>query len=152
MLPETIIAKDGVEDTGFWIAKTGDGEQIDHFFKPTYFTYEVSPDTHAKTYFRLFYLDEACHLDYAEKLIPRAVGYSTALLDYFFRGRLDVAVFPDFQDNSLYALKLKIQNLTETQEALSDGDLLPGVQVHPGGRQPRRQRRYLRAGRGNAFL
>ena len=121
MLPATIIAKDGVEDTGFWIAKTGDGEQIDRFLKPTYFSYEVSPDTHADIYFRLFYLDDACHLDYAEKLIPRAVGYSAALLDYFFRGRLDVAFFPDFQDDSLDALKLTIRNLTDTQETLSDG-------------------------------
>ena len=121
VLPATLIAEDGVEDTGFWIAKTGDGEQIDHVFKPTYFTYEMSPDTHAKTYFRLFYLDEACHRDYAEKLIPRAVGYSAALLDYFFRGRLDVAFFPDFQNDSLAALKLTIRNLTDTEEALSDG-------------------------------
>ena len=136
MLPETIIAKDGVEDTGFWIAKTGDGEQIDHFFKPTYFTYEMSPDTHAKTYFRLFYLDDACHLDYAEKLIPRAVGYSAALLDYFFRGRLEVAIFPYFQDNSLYALTLTIQNLTETQEALSDGVFSLVFRYTPEGGDP----------------
>ena len=121
MLPATIIAEDGVEDTGFWITKTGDGEQIDRFVKPTYLSYDVSPDTHEDIYFRLFYLDEACHLDYAEKLIPRAVGYSTALLDYFFRGRLDVAFFPEFQDDSLDKLKLTIRNLTETQEALSDG-------------------------------
>jgi hypothetical protein len=121
MLPATIVADDGVEDTGFWIAKTGDGEQIDHFVKPTYFTYETSPDTHADIYFRLFYLDDACHLDYAEQLIPRAVGYSTALLDYFFRGQLGVSFFPYFYDNSLYKINLQIQNLTETQEALSDG-------------------------------
>jgi hypothetical protein len=35
-------------------------------------------------------LDENVYRDYAEKLIPRAVGYSTALLDYFFRGKLAV--------------------------------------------------------------
>ncbi len=136
MLPATIIAKDGGEDKAFWIAKTGDGEQIDHFLKPTYFTYDVSPDTDADIYFRLFYLDETCHRDYAEKLIPRAVGYSAALLDYFFRGRLDVAIFPDFQDNFLYALKLKIQNLTQTQEALSDGDFSLVFRYTPEGGNP----------------
>jgi len=31
-------------------------------------------------------LDEAVYRDYAERLMPRAVAYSTALLDYFFRG------------------------------------------------------------------
>jgi hypothetical protein len=30
--------------------------------------------------------DEAVYRDYAERLVPRAVAYSTALLDYFFRG------------------------------------------------------------------
>ena len=36
-------------------------------------------------------LDEAVYRDYAERLVPRAVTYSTALLDYFFRGRLFVS-------------------------------------------------------------
>jgi hypothetical protein len=35
-------------------------------------------------------LDEEVHKDYASMLIPRAVGYSTALLDYFFRGDIDM--------------------------------------------------------------
>jgi len=32
--------------------------------------------------------DELVHTRYAEKLLPRAVAYSTALIDYFFRGRM----------------------------------------------------------------
>jgi len=36
-------------------------------------------------------LDEAVYRDYAERLVPRAVTYSAALLDYFFRGRLFVS-------------------------------------------------------------
>jgi hypothetical protein len=35
-------------------------------------------------------LDNNVHEDYARQLIPRAVGYSAGLLDYFFRGQLDV--------------------------------------------------------------
>jgi hypothetical protein len=31
-------------------------------------------------------LDEGVYRDYAQRLVPRAVAYSTALLDYFFRG------------------------------------------------------------------
>ena len=38
-------------------------------------------------------LDEGVYRDYAERLIPRAVAYSTALLDYFFRGH--IAAFGD---------------------------------------------------------
>jgi hypothetical protein len=33
-------------------------------------------------------LDEAVYRDYAERLVPRAVAYSTALMDYFFRGQV----------------------------------------------------------------
>lgn len=35
-------------------------------------------------------LDETTHRDYTEKLLPRAVGYSAALLDYFFRGDINL--------------------------------------------------------------
>jgi hypothetical protein len=48
-------------------------------------------------------LDEGVYRDYAERLVPRAVTYSTALLDYFFRGR--VAGFGD--DRSM-----KLRNLS----------------------------------------
>jgi len=34
--------------------------------------------------------DRKVHEDYASKLIPRAVGYSAGLLDYFFRGEIDM--------------------------------------------------------------
>jgi hypothetical protein len=43
-------------------------------------------------------LDEEVYRDYASKLLPRAVGYSTALLDYFFRGRLDVGLVDEVDD------------------------------------------------------
>jgi len=49
-------------------------------------------------------LDEGVYRDYAARLLPRAVAYSTALLDYFFRG--DVVAFGD--DRSM-----RIQNLGE---------------------------------------
>lgn len=40
-------------------------------------------------------LDSAAHDDYARLLVPRAVGYGGAeILDYFFRGKLDVDLVP----------------------------------------------------------
>src|SRR3990167_9026082 len=35
-------------------------------------------------------LDDEVHKDYAQKLLPHAVGYSAGLLNYFFRGELEV--------------------------------------------------------------
>jgi hypothetical protein len=49
-------------------------------------------------------LDEAVYRDYAERLVPRAVTYSTALIDYFFRGRISA-----FGDDSA----MRIQNLSD---------------------------------------
>ncbi len=49
-------------------------------------------------------LDEAVYRDYAERLVPRAVTYSTALIDYFFRGRMSA-----FGDDSA----MRIQNLSD---------------------------------------
>jgi hypothetical protein len=37
-------------------------------------------------------LDELVYREYAGILVPRAVGYSTAAIDYFFRGRLDARI------------------------------------------------------------
>ncbi|MCC7201612.1 MAG: hypothetical protein IT393_02960, partial [Nitrospirae bacterium] len=37
-------------------------------------------------------LDDNIYKDYASLLLPRAVGYSAALIDYFFRGELDFMV------------------------------------------------------------
>jgi len=36
-------------------------------------------------------LDDNCHRDYAELLIPRAIGYSSQLLKYFFRGKIEIS-------------------------------------------------------------
>ena len=36
------------------------------------------------------FLDNRCHEEYASQLIPRAVGYSAGLLNYFFRGDIDM--------------------------------------------------------------
>ena len=35
-------------------------------------------------------IDENIYGDYAERLVPRAVGYSAGLLEYFFRGEIDM--------------------------------------------------------------
>jgi len=41
-------------------------------------------------------------------LIPRAVGYSAGLIDYFFRGEIDLEIDPDFDSPGQYLIKNKI--------------------------------------------
>ena len=69
--------------------------------------------------------DEKCHEDYAALLIPRAVGYSAALLDYFFRGVLEITA-PDSYVYSIIdggitpqeftKIKAKVRNATSNEE------------------------------------
>jgi hypothetical protein len=73
-------------------------------------------------------LDESVYRDYAAKLLPRAIGYSAALLDYFFRGKLDVrpAIDPMTQ-----ARALRIVN--RSPDALGAGGKLALYREDPNG-------------------
>jgi len=64
-------------------------------------------------------LDDKVLDDYALRLLPRAVSYSAALLDYFFRGKLDASIAPDPADAQTFVLTSK----NASQEALTDGML-----------------------------
>jgi hypothetical protein len=81
-------------------------------------------------------LDANVYGDYAERLIPRAVGYSAAVLDYFFRGEMGVACLPIFFDNGIYALWVKIMNTTTTQETMSNGTFSLVCRYTPIGGSP----------------
>jgi hypothetical protein len=123
MLPKTVISEDGAPDTSFWIEKTEDGEILTYFLKPTYFTKPMIMvgGYDPEVFNRRFKIDDECARNYAEKLIPRAVGYSAALLDYFFRGELEVSVLPLFSENASHGLRVKIKNVTPTQETMIKG-------------------------------
>ncbi|MFH1672418.1 MAG: hypothetical protein ABIF87_03185 [Pseudomonadota bacterium] len=110
--PETVIGEDGNIDLRVYVAKTSDGETIAHFTTPTYFTNEITavPGYDAGTFYESLVIDRECARDYADKLLPRAVGYSAELLDYFFRGGLEV----EYNDEGF-----KVTN--RSQEALDNG-------------------------------
>ena len=132
LLPETIIAQDGVAEPSFYIKKNADGEMINHFVKPRYFTNNVYSIVGGGGYLynRTFYRDETCHEDYAEKLLPRAVGYSAGLLNYFFRGDIQLSL----PDSGVYAeaaniyggfstMTVKAKNTTANGDEMIDGDI-----------------------------
>lgn len=67
-----------------YFKKVRDGELINHLAVPSAL-YEFLPEALKD---QKKGLDDNVFRDYAAKLLPRAVGYSAALLDYFFRGSL----------------------------------------------------------------
>jgi hypothetical protein len=81
-------------------------------------------------FYSTFYRDEKCHEAYAQKLIPRAVGYSAGLLDYFFRGNIEITL----SDSGVYAetenpatgftqIKLLAKNTSANGEQMNDGTI-----------------------------
>ena len=64
-------------------------------------------------------LDSSILAEYATHLLPRAIGYSAALLDYFFRGKLEATVAPDPAEPQ----KLLFTGRNASKEVLQDGTL-----------------------------
>jgi len=138
-LPETVIGEDNIPDIRFHIKKTGDGEEIAYFAAPTYLTRDIQnePDYDERVFNRSFKIDDKCAKNYAELLLPRAVGYSAGLLDYFFRGSLEVPTcVPFIYDNKIVSLNFKAKNVTATQETMSEGNFTVVVRYTPVGGNP----------------
>ncbi len=64
-------------------------------------------------------LDDLVFQDYGRLLFPRAIGYSAGLLDYFFRGRLDV----DLVDDPDNPGRLQVSGTNASEDALGPGTL-----------------------------
>ncbi len=76
-------------------------------------------------------LDDNVYSDYGFLLLPRALGYSAGLLEYFFRGQLEVTAIPIFVQNTLSAVRLRIQNITP--ETLESGEFVLYYRYTPKG-------------------
>lgn len=112
LLPKVIQAKDGKQDTMLYLRKVDHGEtNIGEFVAVGYFSDALKDNgsSSSSNLYRSFFLDEACHEAYCQKLIPRAVGYSASLLNYYFRA--DFNLVPD-EDAGVGYL---IENATEEQ-------------------------------------
>ncbi len=77
-----------------------------------------------------FKLDSQIYQDYASLLLPRAVGYSAGLLDYFFRGRIEVVQDADTPAGPT-EVRLKVRNTTPN-ESSGTGQIVGVVQSFDG--------------------
>ncbi|MBI2160546.1 MAG: hypothetical protein HYU25_09260 [Candidatus Rokubacteria bacterium] len=98
-----------------YFEKAFEGETVRHFVAESALYDPVTailgqPAADALTLTRLVYED------YAAKLLPLAVRYSASLLDYFFRGRLDVDLVDDGSG-------LRLVGANASAEALDSGTL-----------------------------
>ncbi len=74
-------------------------------------------------------LDDFVYQDYASQLLPRAVGYSAGLLDYFFRGNIEITLpSSGVYSQTSYAqpftnIKLLAINTTPNDETMTAGSI-----------------------------
>jgi hypothetical protein len=99
------------------------GDQINHLARVSFFAGPIQyyfPDNNASRHLPIIH-DNNCYDEYASKLVPKAIGYSADLIDYFFRGKLQVSAIAQLDNDNISRFKLKIRNLTERQEELYSG-------------------------------
>jgi len=89
---EYVAAEDGQLDNRIYFSGiTSDSRPIQHFVSTGYLWADLQSVPTSTMDSAKFILDENCYKDYAYILVPKAVAYDAALLDYFFRGALDVS-------------------------------------------------------------
>lgn len=90
-----------VDEKGVYLKKRlNANNEINHFARIRYLE-KYSPGAFFSTTLEL---DGACYNDYMACLIPRAVGYAAVLLDYFFRGEIEITMPPSsFPKGGIYA-------------------------------------------------
>lgn len=130
--PDFIVEPEGARFRRY-LRKIADGESIDHFVTEgmLYGSLAQAVGSFAVPVAG-WYLDHRVHRDYAAKLLPRAVGYSAALLDYFFRGKLEVDLVEDPDDPSL----LKLTGTNASRDPLVEGTLTLYADDPNGVRRP----------------
>lgn len=131
----TIMADTNIQDPLFpldpsriiprkYYVKTGDGETNGgNGYKLAgvgYITAKVQGGKTGTTTKDLPPMDDYVHADYAQLLLPRTVGYSAALLDYFFRGTMTITTAPG--DITFRSIKVTASNSTPS-EAMATGDV-----------------------------
>lgn len=99
--------------------KAGEGEAIEHFLRVTYLQRKLDDIGASHIYDRSYSLDDTCYKDYVTKLIPPTVGYSAALINYFFRGVLEISLpedgiygFAPYPEEGFKTITLMVKNIT----------------------------------------
>jgi hypothetical protein len=133
--PEYITAFDNKQDYVRYIKKIQDGATMEHFLKLGYFS-----TANPLVFERSLFIDDLCHKDFASMLVPRAVGYSAALINYFFRGEIEVTLpvrklgIQPPQIEGIYSLcmdptkgfdriSLMVKNITRDNEEMKNGQV-----------------------------
>jgi hypothetical protein len=113
------LERSGQGQRRYFPKRLGEGESIQHLVAEGALFKHLRSEVGTAAV-KGYILDDKVHTDYASLLLPRAVGYSAALLDYFFRGRLDVKLTPD-PDDPTNPNTVILSGINASPEALVSG-------------------------------
>ncbi len=110
-----------------YLRKTGNGEEVEFLARALKF-YKYLPDSHKKLALTLN--DPEVYSCYASKLLPRAIGYSAQVLNFFFRGALEISL-PENEgayalartDDGFDQIVLAVKNTSAAAEEMPDGEI-----------------------------
>jgi len=138
-------------DKALYLLKTDDGDAGYLLARAEYwYQFLVEHDTYFDTYSRYYgcKLDNAVHDAYANRLIPRTIGYTAGLINYFFRGTMEIAqpdgffygfeeLTPTAEDpdpqRHLTQIMMKVRNSTGEQEGQNGQVIIPAGEEMSGG-------------------
>ena len=126
----SVVEYDEVMDTTSgkartYLRKIKDGEII-NYLATTKWIYKYLPSAMKRSGLKL---DEKVYAEYASLLIPRAVGYSAGLLNYFFRGTLEISA-PDQYVYSIIDGSITPQQFTHIKAKVMNAT--PGESIQNG--------------------
>jgi hypothetical protein len=113
-----INAEDNKPDERVYLkSTTSDGQSINHLVSTGYLWAELTTTDPEGLDDSRFNLDDECFKDYASILVPKAVGYSAGLLNYFFRGKMEEVDPKEVKDGTgnITSIKMKIRNNTQSE-------------------------------------
>ena len=96
-----VQAEDGAIDKVHYIYLNGQNYRLAAY---SYFFNDLSTFTITEGW--RYNLDNNVYADYASLLLPRAVGYSAGLLNYFFRGDMDFTIDANDRDDGVKGVKI----------------------------------------------
>lgn len=113
--------------TSTYLSKNTDGETVKYLAKCGRYYKYLPSDLNIVLGIKL---DDRVRACYAQKLIPRAIGYSSQLLHYFFRGKIEISLpedgfyaktDQDSPEDGFISIKLLAQNISDFGEEMTGG-------------------------------
>ncbi len=135
-----VTAEDGLREKVLFITKDNDDYKMAAYsFLKKWVNYQIidngyiPQEVSGYIYDWQYNLNDEVYKDYAKKLLPRAVGYSAGLVNYFFRGQMETTALERMDDSgNVTELLVNVTNKT-ANETMKNGYFTLAYRYKPSG-------------------